>query len=128
MASCPAVFRGACGSASGGNNAFFRLRLVVTLATRNHLISVASTYFEVLAHKRTLRNELVRRTQWFGDGLQSQIEEQLVMGGKIDWPAILRNLRHHPDQPALAVFDNQERLREPLIKSSNRTAHASNGI
>ncbi len=89
---------------------FFRLRLVVALLLGITLISVASTYFEVLAHKLTLRNELARRTQWFGDGLQPQIEEQLVMGTKIDWTAILRSLRQHPDQPALAVFDNRGRL------------------
>jgi trehalose 6-phosphate synthase len=63
-----------------------------------------------MAHKHTLRSELARRTQWFGDGLQHQIEEQLVMGAKIDWPVILRSLRQHPDQPALAVFDHQGRL------------------
>jgi trehalose-6-phosphate synthase len=89
---------------------FFRLRLVAALLLGITLISLASTYFDVLAHKHTLRSDLARRTQWFGDGLQPQIEQQLIIGAKIDWPAILRSLRQHPDQPALAVFDNQGRL------------------
>jgi trehalose 6-phosphate synthase len=89
---------------------FFRLRLVAALLLGITLISLASTYFDVLAHKHTLRIDLARRTQWLGDGLQPQIEQQLIMGGEIDWPVILRSLRQHPDQPALAVFDNQGRL------------------
>jgi trehalose 6-phosphate synthase len=89
---------------------FFRLRLVAALLLGITLISLASTYFDVLAHKHTLRGDLARRTQWYGAGLQPQIEQQLSMGAKVDWSAMLRSLRQHPDQPALAAFDNQGRL------------------
>jgi hypothetical protein len=89
---------------------FFRLRLVAALLLGITLISLASTYFDVLAHRHTLRSDLARRTQWFGAGLQPQIEQQFIAGTKVDWPAMLSGLRQHPDEPALAVFDNRGKL------------------
>jgi len=84
---------------------FFRLRLVAALLAGITLISVGSTYFDVLAHKHTLRSDLARRTQWFGAGLQPLIEQQLMMGPHEDLPRVLQNLRQYPDQPSLAVYD-----------------------
>jgi trehalose 6-phosphate synthase len=84
---------------------FFRLRLVAALLAGITFISVGSTYFDVLAHKHTLRSDLARRTQWFGAGLQPLIEQQLMMGPKEDLPRVLQNLRQYPDQPSLAVYD-----------------------
>ena len=89
---------------------FFRLRLVAALLLGITLISVAFTYFDVLAHRHTLRSELARRTQWFGTSLQPQIEQQFLSTPKNAWPAILEHLRQHPDQPSLAVFDNHGEL------------------
>ena len=89
---------------------FFRLRLVAALLLGITLISIASTYFDVLAHKHTLRSDLARRTQWLAAGLQPQIEQQLTMGAKMDWPAMLRALRLHSDQPAMAMFDTGGKL------------------
>jgi len=84
---------------------FFRLRLVAALLAGITLISVGSTYFDVLAHKHTLRSDLARRTQWFGAGLQSLIEQQLATGRQEDLPRLLQQLRQYPDQPSLAVYD-----------------------
>ncbi len=89
---------------------FFRLRLVAALLLGITLISMASTYFDVLAHRHTLRSELARRTQWFGASLQTQIEQQFLSAPKEEWPAILERLRQHPDQPSIAVFNNNGEL------------------
>ena len=89
---------------------FFRLRLVAALLAGITLISVGSTYFDVLAHKHTLRSDLARRTQWFGAGLQPLIEQQLLMGPQEDLPRVLQNLRQYPDQPSLAVYDTSGTL------------------
>ena len=83
----------------------FRLRLVAALLLGITLISVASTYFDVLAHKHTLRSDLARRTQWLAAGLQPQIEQQLTMGAKVDWQNVLRALQLRSDQPSMAVVD-----------------------
>ena len=89
---------------------FFRLRLVAALLAGITLISVGSTYFDVLAHKHTLRSDLARRTQWFGAGLQPLVEQQLMMGPREDLPRVLQNLRQFPDQPSLAVYDTSGTL------------------
>ena len=90
---------------------FFRLRLVAALLVGITLISVGSTYFDVLAHNHTLRSDLGRRTQWFGAGIQPQIEQQLMLGPEEALPSVLQNLRQYPDQPSLAVYDTQGQLR-----------------
>ena len=40
---------------------FFRMRLILALIVGVTLVSVGSTYFEVLAHKHMLRRDLERR-------------------------------------------------------------------
>jgi trehalose-6-phosphate synthase len=88
----------------------FRLRLVVSLLLGITLISVASTYFDVLARKHTLRRDLERRFQWFGAGLQPQIEQQIATGQPEDLGKVLQRLRPYVDQPGLAVYDTQGKL------------------
>ena len=84
---------------------FFRVRLVAALLLGITLISVASTYFDILAHKHTLRRDLARRTQWFGASLQSQLEEQFAANSKPAWAHLLSHLRERADQPSLALFN-----------------------
>lgn len=40
----------------------FRLRLILALVACVTAVSIASTYFEVLAHKHFLREDLLRRS------------------------------------------------------------------
>jgi trehalose 6-phosphate synthase len=84
---------------------FFRLRLVAALLVGITVISAGSTYFDVLAHKHSLRSDLARRTQWFGAGVQPQIEQQIALGETDTLPQFLQHLRQYPDQPSLAVYD-----------------------
>ncbi|SPE20264.1 exported hypothetical protein [Candidatus Sulfotelmatomonas gaucii] len=44
----------------------FRMRLIFALIASVTLVSVASTYFDVLAHRHVLREDLERRTKWMG--------------------------------------------------------------
>jgi len=89
---------------------FFRVRLLAALLIGITLISVGSTYFDVLAHKHAMRNDLARRTQWFGAGLQPLIEKQMTLETPEALPGFLEHLRQYPDQPALAVFDGEGKL------------------
>src|SRR6516225_9790231 len=52
----------------------FRLRLALALIAGVTLLSVASTYFEVLAHKHALRQDLEWRSSWMGVSLKPEIE------------------------------------------------------
>ena len=89
---------------------FFRLRLVAALLVGIVLISVGSTYFDVLTHKHTLRNDLERRTEWYGAGAQPQIEQQIALRHGEGLTQFLQGLRQYPDQPNLAVYDAQGEL------------------
>src|SRR5580658_6016374 len=86
---------------------FFRLRLLAALLLGITLISLGSTYFDVLAHKHHSRLDLARKTQWFVTGLQPQLEAQFATGKRNDWPKVLERLRQHSDQPSLEVFDKE---------------------
>ena len=51
----------------------FRIRLILALIAVVTVVSAASTYFDVLAHKHTLRVELERRTRWMGTSLEPNV-------------------------------------------------------
>ena len=54
---------------------FFRMRLILALIVGTTLVSIGSTYFDVLAHKLALRRELMRRTAWMSNSLQAEMEQ-----------------------------------------------------
>jgi len=89
---------------------FFRIRLVAALLVGITLISVGSTYFDVLAHKHMMRSDLARRMQWLGAGLQPQVEQQMALNHPEALPQMLARLRQYPDLPGLAVYDTEGKL------------------
>ncbi len=58
----------------------FRLRLILALIAGVTVLSVASTYFEVLEHKHVLRQELEWRSGWMGSSIKPQMEQALAQG------------------------------------------------
>ena len=89
---------------------FFRIRLIFALVAGITLVSIASTYFDVLAHKHVLRLELERRSAWLGASLQPEIEKAVASGQVDAINATLQRL-HHPDQAlGLAVYTPGGRL------------------
>jgi alpha,alpha-trehalose-phosphate synthase [UDP-forming] len=56
----------------------FRYQLILALAACITVVSLASTYFEVLAHKHILRTELQNRAIALGTGLQPSLEQMLA--------------------------------------------------
>src|ERR1700739_4749004 len=83
----------------------FRIRLILALIAGITLVSLAFTYFEVLAHKLTLRRELVLRTLWIGNALQPDIEMALTQGKVPDIDASAAKLRTQGEALGLAVYD-----------------------
>jgi trehalose 6-phosphate synthase len=86
------------------------MRLILTLIVGITLASVGSTYFDVLAHKISLRRELERRSAWLGASLQPEME-QAAASGSLDAinAAVLR--LHRTDQAlGLAVYAPGGRL------------------
>jgi|HubBroStandDraft_5_1064220.scaffolds.fasta_scaffold22889_3 trehalose-6-phosphate synthase len=89
---------------------FFRMRLILALVVGITLVSVASTYFEVLAHKHTLRLELQRRTAWLSKSLQSDMGKAVAGGQTAEIAADAARSRVQDQALGLAVFDARGKL------------------
>jgi len=86
---------------------FFRMRLILALVVGITLVSVASTYFEVLAHKHALRLGLERRTARLSKSLQSEMEKTVAGGQTAEIAAEAARLRSRNEEFGLAVYDMQ---------------------
>jgi trehalose 6-phosphate synthase len=100
----------------------FRMRLILALIVGITLLSLASTYFEVLARKHALRRELEHRTGWLGTSLQPYMEEALSTGSTPQITAVAQELRRHEESIGLAIYDIKGSLQvfdgpEALIRS-----------
>ena len=87
----------------------FRLRLILVLVASVTLVSVASTYFEVLAHKHFLREYLEQSTKREGVELQPYLEQTLASGNAAALPGLLASFRARTGVLGLAVFDRENR-------------------
>jgi alpha,alpha-trehalose-phosphate synthase [UDP-forming] len=89
---------------------FFRMRLILALVIGITLVSIASTYFEVLAHKHMLRQELQRRTAWQSKSLQPEMEKTLAAAQPAAIAAEVARMRLEDQAMGLAVYDAQGAL------------------
>ena len=64
---------------SGGVMHLFRVRLILALIASVTLVSLASTYFDVLAHRHILREDLERRTAWMGRSIEPDVETRFAL-------------------------------------------------
>jgi alpha,alpha-trehalose-phosphate synthase [UDP-forming] len=85
----------------------FRLRLILVLVACVTLVSVASTYFDVLAHKHFLREDLQNRSKWMGIALQPYLEQMLATGDTASLPAFLVSSKARTGVLGLAIVDPQ---------------------
>jgi alpha,alpha-trehalose-phosphate synthase [UDP-forming] len=58
----------------------FRLRLILALIASVTLVSVAFTYFDMLAHRHVLREDLERRTKWMSRSIEPEAQSALETG------------------------------------------------
>ena len=84
---------------------FFGVRLILALFVGITLVSLGSAYFEVLAHKLSLRRELQRRTIWLATSLQLDLEPGLANGQIGNLADQIERLRARDEALALAVYD-----------------------
>jgi alpha,alpha-trehalose-phosphate synthase [UDP-forming] len=89
---------------------FFRIRLILALIAGVTLISVASTYFEVLAHKHILRAELERRTRWMGMSIERDVSSVLENDDLSAVRGLTGILKSGTGALALAVYDGDGTL------------------
>ncbi len=92
----------------------FRLQLILSLVVCVTVVSLASTYFEVLAHKHILRLELERRASSVGEALQPAVESALAAAQAAQesvTPSTFTFLfGRHEGALAIALYDAQGKL------------------
>jgi alpha,alpha-trehalose-phosphate synthase [UDP-forming] len=86
------------------------LRLILALIAGVTLLSVASTYFEVLEHKHVLRQELEWRSGWMGASLKPGMEQALAQGNSAGLPALVANAKSQTGALGVGIYDDQGRL------------------
>ena len=83
----------------------FRVRLILALIAGVTLVSVASTYIDVLAHRHILREELESRATWMGMRIQPDVQGALRTGDFSALPGLTERLRTGTGALGLAVYD-----------------------
>jgi trehalose-6-phosphate synthase len=89
---------------------FFRVRLILALIASVTIVSAAFTYFDVLAHRHVLREDLIRRTTWMARTIQPDIQNALSTGDPSSLPGLIQFLKSGTGALALAVYDNHGHL------------------
>jgi len=88
----------------------FRVRLILALIASVTLVSLASTYFDVLAHRHSLREDLERRTIWMGASIEPDVRSALVTGDTTAFPGLLQLLKNGTGALGMAIFDARGNL------------------
>ena len=81
------------------------MRLILALIASVTLVSAASTYFDVLAHRHVLREELARRTKWMGVSIEPDVEGALATGDPTALPGLAQLLKSGTGAVGLAIYD-----------------------
>jgi trehalose 6-phosphate synthase len=84
---------------------WFRVRLILALIASVTLVSIASTYFDVLAHSHTLREDLERRTKWMGMSIEPDVRGALGAGDLSALPGLAQLLKNGTGALGLAIYD-----------------------
>jgi alpha,alpha-trehalose-phosphate synthase [UDP-forming] len=88
----------------------FRVRLILALIASVTVVSLAFTYFDVLAHRHVLREDLERRTQWMGRSIQPDVKGALESADLSGLPSLTETLKSATGALGLAVFDAKGKL------------------
>jgi len=85
----------------------FRVRLILALIASVILVSVASTYFDVLAHRHILREDLERRTAWMSRSIEPDVGNAFAMEDPAAFPGLTELLKSGTGALALALYDRR---------------------
>ncbi len=83
----------------------FRLRLILALIASVTIVSVASTYFDVLAHRHALRQELENRTKWMGISIEPDVQGPLATGDPGALAGVTQLLKAGTGALGIVVYD-----------------------
>jgi alpha,alpha-trehalose-phosphate synthase [UDP-forming] len=86
------------------------IRLIVSLIVGIALVSLSSSYYEVLSEKRNLRRDLERRSEVLGESLAANVERDLEKASAQDLQRIVRHIGHGEHLSGLAIYGPQGNL------------------
>lgn len=88
----------------------FRIRLILALIASVTVVSVATTYFDVLAHRHVMRQELDRQTKWMGLSFLPNVQSAVDSGNFSALPGLLQSLKKGSGALGLAAYDDRGNL------------------
>lgn len=86
------------------------IRLIVSLIVGITLVSLLSSYYEVLAEKRALRRDLEHRAEVLGESLAGNVERDLEKGSMQDLQRIVRRYGNREHLAGLAIYGRKDAL------------------
>jgi len=81
------------------------VRLIVALIVGITLVSLSSSYYEVLMEKRGLRKDLERRAEVLGEGLAGTVERDLEKGATRELQRTVGRFSNREHLAGLAIYD-----------------------
>ncbi|HEY6183977.1 MAG TPA: trehalose-6-phosphate synthase [Terriglobales bacterium] len=102
----------------------FSVRLIVSLIIGITLVSLFSSYYEVLGEKRTLRRDLERRADVLGESLVSNVERSLERNSGRDLERIVQRFGNREHLIGIAVYDLENKLIAATPELTNKLATA----
>ncbi len=85
-------------------------RLNLALIARETVVSLSFKYFDVLAHRHVLREDLERRTKWMGRTIQPDVKGALESADLSVLPSLTETLKSATGALGVAVFDARGKL------------------
>ncbi len=82
-------------------------RLIIALIVGITLVSLSSSYYEVLSQKRAQRKDLVRRAEVLGESLAGNIERELEKGSTRNLQRVVERFGNREHLVGLAIYDEQ---------------------
>ena len=86
------------------------VRLIISLIVGVTLVSLAFSYYQVVAEKRGLRTEVERRAELLGESLAGNVERSWEVGSDKDLQKIVQRFGKREHMLGVAVYDKQGKL------------------
>src|SRR3954471_9271520 len=91
-------------------------RLLISLIVGITLVSLCTSYYQVLVQRRSMRKDLDRRAEVLGDSLARNVERDLERDGPGTVQKTAQQVAHREHLAGLAVYDPQG---QPLAVTTN---------
>ena len=106
----------------------FRVRLILALIASVTLVSVASTYFDVLAHRHVLREDLEHRTKWMAISIRPNLQTAFTTTDPNALSGLLGFLKLGTGALGIALYDPHGNLMSSAGPQAVMSAISHNAV